>query len=95
MAMNASFAQAAKYVVTVGGTTLTGGKSVEFRVKVHSGDLLVPTLGLDIRCAGGEGATKATLSASEEKITGSTNATFTICRVVGFEEVCEVHGMET
>lgn len=91
MAMSASAAQAEKYEVTVGGKVLSGGQTLELKVSVAAGELLVPKLGLAIRCDGGEGILKLTLSATQELLGGPFNITFKKCRILEFEETCSVH----
>lgn len=66
--------------------------SLNLSLTLSKAELLVPGLSLAINCSGGSGSASLALSAESKSLSGSTNTTFTGCKVLGAEKTCEVYG---
>lgn len=88
MAVSASGAQAAKWLILSEGLSVTPLKvALE---TTEAGSLLVPGLGLNIHCTKGTGSVTASVTGGEEVLNGSGAVVFTGCKDVNFGASCEV-----
>lgn len=88
MAVSVSAAQA-EWLYLLNETSVS---AITFHIEVLPGEMLVPGLGLSINCTSGLGSLAASLSEANKKSSGSSEITFTGCKVLGSEKNCTVEG---
>lgn len=86
MAVSASAAHAKWLMLRNGASVL----SLELEVSLPLGILLIPGLGTELHCAGGEGGIAGSLSGDHKTLTGLAETTFSGCIDPIWNEVCAV-----
>ncbi len=86
MAVNASAAQA-KWLLLRNGVSVS---SLTLVAEVGEGNYLVPNLGSNVHCEGGEGVATVSLSEEGKTLSGAGQGVLTGCADLNFEEVCTV-----